>query len=219
MSNNKKEGFDLNWKERLKNYPKTAEFKKNLKLLKQEINKRAPNKKPKKKYLFTLMGIPGSGKSTISEIVKSLHPAIIIGSDWIFFKKLRSSISGDYYKAYVYQEFLTRNYLQKGYSVVLDANNRYQKTRSMVYQLARKYKAKPILIKINIDLDTAVDRVTLKGGEKQARKEKLKGLKSFASQTEELTNQEKKDIHIINIDGRESIKKIKARLKREFKKL
>lgn len=211
--------FDSWWRERLKDYLQSPEYEINLQRLKQEFDQTLPQEKPKRKIAFVFTGIPGSGKSSLAQIIKKIHPSIILRADWIFFEKLKDQIENDYYKAYVYQEDLARRYLKNSYSVIMDDNNRTVKNRTEVYKWARKCGAESILIKINVDLDTAVDRLALKGGEIETRKEKLVGLKDFASQIEEPTPEEEKSVKIIRIDGRKPLEEIKLHLKREIKRL
>ena len=215
----KRTSFDSFWRERLKDYPQSQEYETNLQKLKQEFDKTLPKEKPERKLAFVFMGIPGSGKSTIAQIIRKIHSSIILRADWIFFEKLNEQIKDDYYKAYSYQEELARKYLNEGYSVIMDDNNRTVKNRTEVYKWARESGAEPVLIKIDVDLETAVDRVTLKGGKTQTRKEKLVGLKEFASQTKPPTPKEAKSIQIIKINGNESLEKIKNQLERKIKNL
>ncbi len=208
----KKNIFDIHWQKRLKNYPQSPEFKKNLLLLKKEIDQRLPQQKPIPKIIFLFMGIPGAGKSTLAKIISRLYPSVILSSDWIFFQKLKKQIKDDYYKAYVYMERLMEIYTQDGHSIIIDGNNRIASIRRKTYKWAKKHNAYPVLIKIKAMPEDTVGRVTLKGGERQTRKEKLKGLRAFQSQMEQPSLQEEKEVKIININGLQPIAKIKKQL-------
>jgi len=218
MEKESSRSFDSNWRKRLKDYPQSLEYQKNLNLLKEEIDKTLPKTKPKKKLVFVFMGIPGSGKSTIAQIIKeSIHPSVILHSDWIFFEKLKNQIEDDYYKAYVYQEELARQYLKDDYSVIMDENNRTVKNRSEIYKWAKQYGAQPILVKIDVYLRKAAERLTLKGKEIKTKVEIIEGLKTFASQTEEPTIRE--GVKIIKINGNKKISEIIKQLKKDFSSL
>jgi predicted kinase len=209
--------FDSWWRERLKDYSQSPEYKSNFLLLKKEIDQILPSKKPEKKIVFVFMGRPGSGKSALAQIVNEFHPSVILRSDWIFFEKLKDQIEDDYYKAYFYQEALARHCLEEGYSVIMDDNNRTVKNRTEVYQWAREKGAEPILIVIEVDPKIATERVTLKGKEIKTKEEILTGLRTFASQMEAPNQTEK--IKVIRVDGNLSLEKIKPRLIKELSQI
>lgn len=209
--------FDSLWRERLKSYSQSPKFKENLQRLRREIDRTLPKEKPERKLVFVFIGIPGSGKGAVAQIIRKIHPSVILRSDWIFFEKLKDQIGNDYYKAYAYQEELARSYLREGYSVIMDSNNRTVKNRTEVYKWARECGAEPVLIKIDVNLETAVDRLTIKGGEAKTRKEKLDGLKAFRSQMEEPTPEEEKSVKIIRIDGEKPLKEITVQLEKEIR--
>lgn len=177
------DAFEDNWQERLKDYPKTAEFKKYYGLLKKELDRqiKAPKglRRPKAPAVFTFMGIPGSGKSTLSEMVHKLTGAVILRSDWIYFQKLINVIEGDYYKAYTYEFALAKYYLANDHSIIVDGNARTKATRTMLLDLAKWAKVPMFLLKINSDIDTAAKRVTLKGDGENVYEENVKRLKVF----------------------------------------
>lgn len=210
--------FDDSWRERLDSYKKTEEFRSNIEVLKSELDQDLPPKKPEQKIVFIFTGIPGSGKSTIAEIIaQKLYPSIILKPDWIFFEKLKGQIHDDYYKAYLYQEELAKLYLDEGYSVVMDDNNRTIKNREEVYKLARNNGAEPILINIKVDLNIALKRVTQKGGEKKSEKEKLKNLEMFKNQTKIPTYDE--SAMIMEIDGNDSLASIEDQLRQNLSEI
>ncbi len=213
------DAFEDNWKKRLKFYSRTKEHKDNLKLLKKDIDQTLPRIKPKKNVIFIYMGIPGSGKTAISNILLGLGLGIILQSDWIYFTKLKDQLEGDYYKAYVYLEELTRYYLKKGYSVICDDNSRTLKVRQTKYAIAKKIGVECVLISIDVNLDTAARRVTLKGGGEDKYEEHVKRLAVYQSQMEYPSKSEQKTVKIIRIDGKEPLEKIKSRLREELIKL
>ncbi len=211
--------FDDFWRERLKAYAQSPEFTHNLTKLKNIFWPTLPQQKPPLRLVVIFCGVPGSGKTTLAKFIAKLHPSIILRADMIYFRWLRHSIKDDYYKAYVYQEALAKFYLQQGYSVILDSNNRTTKNRQAVYQLAQTFNAQPIVIRIKVPPEIAAGRVILKGREKQSFSEKLTGILHFQSQIEEITNKEKRIAQVIEIDGQLPLRNIKHQLKEEFARL
>ncbi|KKU50676.1 MAG: hypothetical protein UX73_C0017G0004 [candidate division WWE3 bacterium GW2011_GWC1_47_10] len=200
--------FEDGWRDRLKEYPKTKEFKANINLLQKELDMRLPKQKPNKQAVFIFMGIPGSGKSTVAKILETNGVGVAIHSDWIYFRKLKKQIEGDYYKAYAYLESLLKHYIENGFSVIIDENKRTKKTRESIYNLARNVGAEVILIAIKICVDTAVKREKPKGGGDNSYDARRKVLETFESQMEYPTRAERKLTKIIEVDGKKSIEDI-----------
>lgn len=214
-----KEAFDDTWRERLGNYRHTKKFKKNLKKLNELIEPpKSPRTKSVKKLLILFMGIPGSGKSTISKIVNEKCPCVILQSDAIYFTVLRDQIWDDYYKAYVYTEELAKKFLGKGYSVIIDDNCRTLYNRSKYYELAKNHDAKPVLINIAISTEIGVKREIVKGNQ-QPRSERIRSLNIAQKQLQQPTEKESQAIKIINVDGEDPLKNIKKEVVSELQNI
>ncbi|MBU0649975.1 ATP-binding protein [Patescibacteria group bacterium] len=208
--------YENNWWVRLAKYRATPEYQQTLKELEKELSADLARPTKSHKYLILFMGLPGSGKSTIAEEIKKFIPCVILRSDWIYFKRLREELEGDYYKAYCYVEDLARTFSKKGYTVILDENSRTKILRNHYYEVAAECKATPIFINISVDFETALDREILKGGEKKVREVRVRALKNFAAQMEPPIKEERKKVTVINVDGNQPISKIMPDIKRKL---
>jgi predicted kinase len=148
--------FDNSWEERLKTYSQTEEFKSIYDEMLNEIP--LPERKLPVPLVVTLVGIPGSGKSTLSTILQERIPAVHLRSDRIGLFKLPQGLDYDYYKSYVIQHALARHFLFRGYSVIMDDNNRTRVNRERVYAMAQEYGAANIVFALHIPVDEAVRR-------------------------------------------------------------
>ena len=148
--------FDNFWEERLKDYPKTEEFKKIYNEMLGELP--LPERKLRNPVVISMIGIPGTGKSTFSKLLQEIIPAVHLRSDVIGLFKLRKSPGHDYYKAYVIKHALARHYLSLGFSVIMDDNNRTRYNRERVYGMAESYGAKNVLFFLHLSLKKAFDR-------------------------------------------------------------
>jgi predicted kinase len=212
--------FDSNWRERLSWYKETDEYKDTLNILMEEFKSKISEvdqkSKQKNKYLVIFMGIPGSGKSTIAELITELIPSVILRSDYFYFDRLNDLIAGDYYKAYVYKEGLAGEFLKEGTNVILDDNNRTVKNRRGAYDLAEKFDAIPVFINIKVDVEIAAKRRTMKGGETIPWEQNVEAVRRFEAQLEFPTIEEKEIAQIIEVNGSEPLETIKETLKREL---
>lgn len=78
--------FDNFWEQRLKDYPKTDEFKTIYSEMLNELP--LPERKLKTPIVVSMIGIPGTGKSTFSKLLQEVIPAIHLRSDVIGLFKL-----------------------------------------------------------------------------------------------------------------------------------
>jgi predicted kinase len=183
--------FDNFWAERLESYPDTGEFKKIYNEMLTEIE--IPEKRPEIPLVVSLIGIPGAGKTTFSKLLKEVIPAVHLRSDVIGFTKIPTGPDYDYYKSYVIKHALARHFLNQGYNVIMDDNNRTRYNRERVYKMAQEYGAKNVLFRLNIRIDDALKRANARDLEEKRQSnfhQTLEKLELFESQIEEPTQEE-----------------------------
>jgi len=198
--------FEENWAEKLNSYQLSHEFKENFKILKEKIKSQLPNDRPEPQQVVFFVGPTGSGKSTFAEYLKKQIPALLISTDWIFFKQLDLD---DYYKAYVYRRELLKWALSKQYSVILDSNFRTIRDREDIHQIASQFNAKTIVIKLNVLVETAAKRRTMKAGNKVTYQQRLDGVKKSLSDIEPFTSAENKNYRLIELNTDQPIEQSK----------
>lgn len=91
--------------------------------------------------LVVMAGLPGSGKSTIGQIVAGRVKAALISVDPIEAAILRAGIDDDQptgLAAYLVAEAMAEQTLQSGYSVVVDAVNAVEPARLQWRELAQR---------------------------------------------------------------------------------
>lgn len=209
--------FDNFWRDRLKEYPQTTEFQGLFEQLKSEL--KTPEMKLSRSVVVSLIGIPGSGKSTFSTLLKEFIPALHLRSDVIGLARLPERPDYDYYKAYVIQEALARHYLSQGYSVIMDDNNRTRYNREQVYKLAQSYGAQNVLFRLTLPFDLAVIRTQRRdkeeGRELQSDAQMRTNLRIFQNQIEEPTPEELNEFQVLYkvIDISKSRSELRSELK------
>ena len=212
------------WRGKLKTYPEDFkdEYSKNLILLKDKLeltNLQKIDNPNKRLILFS--GLPGAGKTTLSEIIKKSIPNTILlrGADIVdalhlykskvetYRERLRErdfNMPDPWYISYLYQEKLTHDCLNLGYNVVFDDHIRTRENRLGYYNLAKKCNAEIIFIQINAPFETYVKRE-----EGRINKAKLNFLGNFVLQSEDINNEEKnKYSKLIYVDGTSKLKDI-----------
>lgn len=211
--------FDNFWRDRLKEYPQTTEFQGLFEQLKSEL--KTPERKLPRSVVVSLIGIPGSGKSTFSTLLQAFIPALHLRSDVIGLERLPKGPDYDYYKAYVIQEALARYYLAQGYSIIMDDNNRTRYNREQTYKLAQSYGAQNILFRLTLPFDLAVIRTQRrdkKEGEAQSEEQIRTSLLMFQNQIEEPDEEELKQFQILykTIDTSKPPSELKTELKNDI---
>lgn len=99
--------------------------------------------------LIVMVGIPGSGKSTIAEKIARKENAVIISSD-----KLREEIFGDVWEMRKNRELFAEmykrafQYLSDGKNVILDATNTNRRQRKFVLAKFKPYYKECYYIKV-----------------------------------------------------------------------
>ena len=213
------------WRKKIEGYDTQfpEEYQRNLIFLRNKMNlsqlKRINN--PNKK-LILFVGIPGAGKTTLSEIIqKEIQNTILLrGHDLVDLlglygknlKKYRQILRtggfeypDPWYISYFYQEQLTRECLNLGYNVVFDDHIRTRANRMGYYHLARACGAEIIFVQIEAPFETYVKR---EDGEINGKK--LKFLGNMVLQTEDINVEEKRKYDgIISVDGMADIRKIR----------
>lgn len=219
--------FDNFWRERLRDYPKSEEFKKLFTELKEELP--LPERKLEIPIVVSLMGVTGSGKSTFSQALQEFVPALHLRTDIVGLFRLPKAPNDDYYKAYVIQEALARHFLGEGYSVIMDDNNRTRYNREQVYKLAQGYNARNALFQLSVPIEVAAARANTRDTEEGRSsggitlEETKKLVQGFQQQIEEPTVEELKDYDVFyrKLDASQPISTMIGYLRKdsEFQKL
>lgn len=112
--------------------------------------------------LYLLMGLPGAGKTTVAKIIEELVGAIRLTSDearFMLWDKPEFS-EEEHQELYDYLNEQTLRLLQKGKSVIYDANlNRFEH-RQEKYELAEALDVPIRLIWVQADTELAKQRAT-----------------------------------------------------------
>ncbi|MCH8945695.1 MAG: AAA family ATPase [Nanoarchaeota archaeon] len=216
------------WRSKLRAYPKEfeEEYAQNIAFLKDKLkftDLESVENSNKKLILFA--GIPGSGKTTLAQIIKEKVPKTLLlrGHDVVDMLELygknvekykgrlkdRGFVYPDpWYISYLYQEQLTRNCLQLGYNVVFDDHIRTIKNRLGYHEMAKQNGAKNVFIQINAPFETYMEREEDEEGE-----DKKKFLANFILQSEDFSQDElKKYSKVIQVDGTSKINEIERML-------
>lgn len=192
--------FDNFWRERLRDYPQSEEFKKLFNELKKELP--LPERILETPIVVSFIGVTGSGKSTFSKVLQEFIPALHLRTDIVGLFRLPNAPNDDYYKAYVIQEALARHFLEDKYSAIMDDNNRTRYNREQVYRLAQAYHARNVLFELSLPLEVAAERANVRDKEEGRSsggitlEETLKLVKGFQQQIEIPTEEELRDYSV-----------------------
>lgn len=110
--------------------------------------------------LYLLMGLPGAGKTTVAKLVEELTGAIRLTSDEARFMLWDAPEFSEleHQELYSYLNEQTKNLLEKGRSVIYDANlNRYEH-REEKYNLAAELGVPVTLIWVQTEQELAKTR-------------------------------------------------------------
>ncbi len=115
-----------------------------------------------KPTLFLMLGYPGSGKTTVAEMIARLTGAVQLSSDKIRLRHFPRPTFSEAEHRELYQaiDAQTEELLRAGKSVIYDANlNRYIH-RQEKYDICKRTGATPVLIWIQTPQDLAKRRAT-----------------------------------------------------------
>lgn len=104
--------------------------------------------------LIIVSGIPGTGKSTLSESLSKNLSIPVFSVDPIESAIIKSGIKKSFetgYAAYLVAETLASEHLKLGSSVIIDAVSPVIESRKMWNDLASKYNAKQVIIECVLD--------------------------------------------------------------------
>lgn len=114
---------------------------------------------------YMMIGIPGSGKSTIAEEIALKEPAIIVSSDVVRGDLYGDeSVQGDPAKVFRIVHENVKHYLRKGCNVIMDATNINSKKRAAFLREINKVcpDCEKVAVVVVADKDTCVSRDLLR---------------------------------------------------------
>ncbi len=119
----------------------------------------------KKPILFATLGYPGSGKTFFSRRFSRDFGLFHLNSDW-----LRSEIfpkpgytAAENAAVFRIMDFIAEELLQRGMSVIYDANSTKRIYRKRLQQTAKKRKADYLLLWFKTPVETALKRIKKRG--------------------------------------------------------
>jgi predicted kinase len=122
-------------------------------------------KSTKRAKLYLLVGYPGSGKTTTSQIIHDRTGAVHIWADYE-----RRAMFGEpthsHHESRKLYDHLNRSadiLLGESQSVIYDTNFNFRKDRDLLRELATKYNADTTIVWIKIDKDVARERALSRG--------------------------------------------------------
>lgn len=171
--------------------------------------------KKNKPLLYMMLGVPGAGKTSVSEYIADLTKAVHISSDQFrkhMFDSPESITETEHSQIYSMLDYITEQILKSGKSVIYDANlNRYIH-RQEKYAICDKVGAEPKLIWVRTDEKVARLRATeqayLHPGHRPFGNMSLKTFERLFDQMEEPRSDEQAATIIGNNISPDEIKKV-----------
>ena len=117
-----------------------------------------------KPYSYLLCGLPGSGKTTFAQQLRTTHSAEIFSSDEWIIKLFGLNFDSDKFETYqeiAKQKILesAQKYLQQGKNIVLDFGFWKKQDRSKYIEWAVSNESIPIIYYFNISYDSLALRL------------------------------------------------------------
>lgn len=113
--------------------------------------------KKRKLIVIGMVGLVGSGKSSIARVLAKHLKANVIDGNAIFVQLRKEKI--DYSGARNIAEALVREYLKRGRSVVIDSDFIDAKKRSELVRGAKKFGARVMFVRVYVNPDVAIGRM------------------------------------------------------------
>jgi len=109
-----------------------------------------PPDRPIPPVLVVLVGLPGAGKSTLARALAPILPAAVVESDFVRRQLFESPAHSDLENRVVHRaaQAVMERLLRQSISVVSDATNLIESHREMLYRLAAKCDARPLVVRL-----------------------------------------------------------------------
>lgn len=110
-----------------------------------------------------MLGIPGAGKTSISEHISEITGAVHISSDEFrkhMFDKPEDISETEHFQTYNMLNYITSQILKSGKDVIYDANLNRREHRDEKYDICKRVGAECKLIYVKTSIETAKKRAT-----------------------------------------------------------
>lgn len=124
-----------------------------------------PEQRTARPALITISGLPGTGKTYVTGLLARRIPSVTVESDRVrklLFPKPRYTAPES---AFVYGvcHTLIARMLARGLTTIFDATNLTERGREVLYNLAEKAGAKPIMVRVTAPPDVVRQRLNHRG--------------------------------------------------------
>lgn len=111
--------------------------------------------------LVVMVGLPGSGKSHLARQIAHRHHAVILDSDRLRATLFTAPVHSvqEHKRLFPAMHELVDRLLSRNVSVIVDATNLKESSRTPFYQLAKKHKARLILVRTWAPVKTVRERL------------------------------------------------------------
>lgn len=177
----------------------------------------------KELLLIAMMGYPGSGKTYFSERISKTNNFFHLNSDKVrseLFKEPTFTVS-EHKKVFSYIDRRATELLEKGVSVVVDANSPLKSHRDRLKKIAHRFKARFLIVHIITSENLAQKRILKRKNIQSEEKKKYNRLVApevfnrLKNMIEKPSNKEK----FIEIVGTDNFKKQIQKFEKEIKKI